>query len=165
MRVNRSITALLAGSVAVATLSACGGNASGTSNGGKTSASGVLNISMPDGASEKDNNNPYLATSASASVYVIQAKVLSTFVVPKKIWPAMKDPTTDTVTQPVGTGPYALKTFTPQTITLDARSVLALSGWTTRRSSESRSSAPTGTATPSSACGQAPEVALPSSEK
>ncbi|HEU5357448.1 MAG TPA: ABC transporter substrate-binding protein, partial [Actinocrinis sp.] len=219
MRVNRSITAFLAGSMALATLSACGGNSSGTSNGGKTSASGVLNISMPDGASEKDNNNPYLATSASShlgyryviyeplamvnltdpnskptpwlatawnfatdyksvsftvrdgvkfsdgsamtpddvaysfqilkqytalnsnalpidtvsvsgnqvkvtftqSVYVIQAKVLSTFVVPKKIWSAMKDPTTDTVTQPVGTGPYALKTFTPQTITLDAR--------------------------------------------
>ena len=220
MRVNRSITAFLAGSMALATLTACGGNSSGTSNGGKTSASGVLNISMPDGASEKDNNNPYLATSASShlgyryviyeplamvnltdpnskptpwlatawnwstdyksvsftvrdgvkfsdgsamtpddvaysfqilkqytalnsnalpidtvsvsgnqvkvtftqSVYVIQAKVLSTFIVPKKIWSAMKDPTTDTVTQPVGTGPYALKTFTPQTITLDARS-------------------------------------------
>ena len=218
MRVNRSITAVLAGSLAATVLTACGGNSPGTST-SKGTASGVLNISMPDGASEKDNNNPFLATSAAAhlgyryviyeplamvnlvdpnskptpwlasswtfstdyksvtftvrdgvkfsdgsamtaddvaysfsilkqytalnsnalpidsvtssgstvtvnftqSVFVIQAKVLSTFVIPKKIWSAMKDPTTDTVTAPVGTGPYALKTFTPQTITLDAR--------------------------------------------
>ncbi|MGH6655899.1 MAG: ABC transporter substrate-binding protein [Actinocrinis sp.] len=220
MRVNRSITALLAGGLAVASLTACGGNSSKgtTGNTGKTSA-GVLNISMPDGATEKDNNNPFLATSAAShlgyryviyeplamvnltdpsskptpwlasawtftpdyksvtftvrdgvkfsdgsamtaddvaysfsilkqytalnsnalpidqvtvsgkqvtvtftqSAFVIQAKVLSTFVVPKKLWSAMKDPTTDTVANPVGTGPYTLKTFTPQTITLDAR--------------------------------------------
>jgi peptide/nickel transport system substrate-binding protein len=55
------------------------------------------------------------------SVFVTQAKVLSTFVVPKHIWSAIKDPTTDTVNNPVGTGPYALKTFTPQTVTLDVR--------------------------------------------
>jgi peptide/nickel transport system substrate-binding protein len=218
MRVNRPITAVLAGSLAVAALSACGGSSSGTST-TKTSASGVLNISMPDGASEKDNNNPYLATSAAShlgyryviyeplamvnltdpnskpapwlstawtftpdyksvtftvrdgvkfsdgtamsaddvaysfsilkqfaalnsnalpidtvstsgtkvtvtftqSVFVIQAKVLSTFVIPKHIWSAIKDPTTDTVANPVGTGPYTLKTFTPQTISLDVR--------------------------------------------
>ncbi len=217
MRVNRPITAVLAGSLAVAALSACGGNSSGTSSSKGTS--GVLNISMPDGASEKDNNNPFLATSAAAhlgyryviyeplamvnltdpnskptpwlaaswtwstdyksvvftvrdgvkfsdgsamtaddvaysfhilkqfsalnsnalpidtvtssgntvtvnftqSVFVIQAKVLSTFVVPEKIWSAIKDPTTDTVANPIGTGPYVLKTFTPQTVTLDAR--------------------------------------------
>ena len=222
MRVNRSITAAaLVGSLAVASLTACGGSSSsnGSSNNSKGSASGVLNISMPDGASEKNNNNPYLATSAAshlgyryviyeplamvnltdpssqptpwlatawkwstdfksvtftvrqgvtfsdgsamtaddvaysfsilkqytalnsnalpidsvstsgndvtvtftASAFVIQAKVLSTFVVPKKIWSAMKDPTTDTVTNPIGTGPYVLKTFTPATVTLTAR--------------------------------------------
>ena len=33
MRVNRSITAFLAGSMALATLTACGGNSSGTSSG------------------------------------------------------------------------------------------------------------------------------------
>ncbi len=220
MRVNRSITAVLAGSLAVASLTACGGSSSGNGNGAKGKGStGVLNISMPDGASEKNNNNPYLATSAAShlgyryvvyepmamvnltdpsskptpwlatswtftpdyksvtfavrsgvtfsdgspmtagdvaysfsilkqyaalnsnalpidsvsvsggnvtvnfttSVFVTQAKVLSTFVVPKKIWSAMKDPTTDTVTSPVGTGPYVFKTFTPQTITLTLR--------------------------------------------
>jgi peptide/nickel transport system substrate-binding protein len=217
MRVNRSITAVLAGGLAVAALTACGGSGTGTTS--AKGSTGVLNVSMPDGASEKDNNNPYLATSAAAhlgyryviyeplamvnlvdpnakpapwlatawnwstdytsvtftvrsgvtfsdgspmtaddvaysfqimkqyaalnsnalpidsvtssgstvtvkftqSVFVIQAKVLSTFVVPKKIWSAMKDPTTDTVANPVGTGPYVLKTFTPQTVTLDAR--------------------------------------------
>lgn len=220
MRVNRSITAVVAGSLAVASLTACGGNSSGTTTNNGKSATGVLNISMPDGASEKDNNNPFLATSAAShlgyryviyepmamvnltdptsqpvpwlatswtftpdyksvtftvrqgvkfsdgsdmtaddvaysfsilkqytalnsnalpidsvstsgnqvtvnfttSVYVMQAKVLSTFVVPKKLWSAMKDPTTDTVQNPVGTGPYTLKTFTPQTVTLDVRS-------------------------------------------
>src|SRR5579859_7405801 len=73
MRVNRSITAVLAGSLAATVLTACGGNSSGTSS-SKTSASGVLNISMPDGASEKNNNNPYLATSAASHLgyrYVI----------------------------------------------------------------------------------------------
>jgi peptide/nickel transport system substrate-binding protein len=220
MRVNRSITAVLAGSMAVAALTACGGNSSPGTTSSKGASTGVLNISMPDGASEKDNNNPYLATSAAShlgyryviyeplamvnltdpsskptpwlasswtftpdyksatftvrdgvkfsdgsamtaddvaysfsilkqyaalnsnalpidtvstsgnqvtvtftqSVFVIQAKVLSTFVVPKAIWSAMKDPTTDTVAKPIGTGPYALKTFTPQTVTLDLRS-------------------------------------------
>ena len=222
MRVNRSITAAaIVGSLALASLTACGGSSSSGStagNGGKSS-SGVLNISMPDGATMKDNNNPYLATSAAAnfgyryviyeplamvnltqpssqptpwlatswswtpdyksvtfqvrqgvtfsdgspmtaddvaysfsilkqytalntnalpidsvatsgnavtvkftaSAYVIQAKVLSTFVVPKKIWSAMKDPTTDPVANPIGTGPYVFKTFTPATVTLTAR--------------------------------------------
>jgi peptide/nickel transport system substrate-binding protein len=220
MRVNRSITAVLAGSLAVAALSACSNSTAGKTAGSSGGSSGVLNVSMPDGASEKDNNNPYLATSAAShlgyrymiyeplamvnlvqptskptpwlatawnwspdyksvtftvrggvtfsdgtpmtandvaysfsilkqysalnsnalpiadatvsgnqvtvtftdSQYVTQAKVLSTFVVPQHIWSKLGDPTTDTVTNPVGTGPYVLKTFTPQTITLDLRS-------------------------------------------
>src|ERR1700736_1095785 len=73
MRVNRSITAVLAGSLAATVLTACGGNSPGTTT-SKGTATGVLNISMPDGASEKDNNNPFLATSAAAHLgyrYVI----------------------------------------------------------------------------------------------
>lgn len=220
MRVNRSIAAVLAGSLAVAALSACSTSTGGSGSTKSGGSSGVLNVSMPDGASEKDNNNPFLATSAAAhlgyrymiyeplamvnlvdptskpapwlatswtwspdyksvtftvrsgvtfsdgtpmtaddvaysfqilkqyaalnsnalpiadatasgntvkvtftdSAYVIQAKVLSTFVVPKAVWSKMSDPTTDTVAKPVGTGPYVLKTFTPQTVTLDLRS-------------------------------------------
>jgi peptide/nickel transport system substrate-binding protein len=55
------------------------------------------------------------------SQYVNQNKILNTIVVPKHIWSKMKDPTTDAVKTPVGTGPYVLKTFTPQTITLVRR--------------------------------------------
>jgi peptide/nickel transport system substrate-binding protein len=218
MRVNRFYTAVLTSSLAVTGLTACGG--SGTSGSAAGKASGVLNISMPDGASVKDNNNPYLATSAAAnlgyrymiyeplamvnlvtpsskptpwlatdwtwapdyksvtltvrsgvtfsdgsamtpddvafsfdqlkkyaalntnavpiastsvsgsqvtvnftnSVFVQQADVLGTLIVPKKIWSAIADPAADTVANPIGTGPYTLKSFTPQTVTLSVRS-------------------------------------------
>lgn len=56
------------------------------------------------------------------SQFVNQAKVLTTFVIPKHIWSAVKDPTTDVVKNPIGTGPYTLKSFTPQTTTLTVRS-------------------------------------------
>ncbi|WP_328991896.1 ABC transporter substrate-binding protein [Kribbella sp. NBC_01245] len=55
------------------------------------------------------------------SQFVNQAKVLTTFVIPKHIWSAVKDPTTDVVKNPIGTGPYTLKSFTPQTTTLTVR--------------------------------------------
>ena len=42
-------------------------------------------------------------------------------IVPKAIWSAFKDPATETNKQPVGTGPYTLKSFTPQTTTLAVR--------------------------------------------
>jgi peptide/nickel transport system substrate-binding protein len=57
----------------------------------------------------------------NTSQFVTQAKVLKTFVVPKAIWSKMSDPATDTVANPVGTGPFTLKSFTPQTVTLSAR--------------------------------------------
>ncbi|MFC8449319.1 ABC transporter substrate-binding protein [Kitasatospora sp. NPDC057223] len=57
----------------------------------------------------------------TSSQYVRQASVLSTLVVPKHLWSTLADPTTDTVEKPVGTGPYTLKSFTPQTVTLTAR--------------------------------------------
>jgi peptide/nickel transport system substrate-binding protein len=55
------------------------------------------------------------------SQFVNQAKVVSRFIVPKHLWEQIKDPATDTVKNPVGTGPYVLKSFTPQTITLKLR--------------------------------------------
>ncbi|MFC0628991.1 ABC transporter substrate-binding protein [Kribbella deserti] len=55
------------------------------------------------------------------SQFVNQAKVLTTFVIPKHIWSVLKDPTTDVVKNPIGTGPYTLKSFTPQTTTLTVR--------------------------------------------
>ncbi|MEV6106742.1 ABC transporter substrate-binding protein [Streptomyces sp. NPDC051940] len=52
------------------------------------------------------------------SQYVNQAKIIDNFIVPKHIWEKVSDPTTFTNEKPVGSGPYTLKTFTPQTITL-----------------------------------------------
>ena len=214
---RRALAVLATASLAVG-LTACGGGTSSKS--AKTGgAGGVLNVSMPDGATEKDNNNPLLETSSAAhlgyrymiyeplamdnqaqpaqpakpwlaakfdwsdnyrtltvtardgvkfsdgtpmtaddiaysfqilkdhkalnsnslpidtvsatgdqvkvtftdSQYVRQNKVLRTLVVPRHIWEKIADPTTDPVLNPVGTGPYVLKTFTPQTVTLDLR--------------------------------------------
>jgi peptide/nickel transport system substrate-binding protein len=57
----------------------------------------------------------------TGSQFVNQTKVLTTLVVPKHIWSQIKDPTTDPNKSPVGTGPYALKSFTSQTVTLTVR--------------------------------------------
>lgn len=227
-RPRRSLALIAGVALSASLLAACGssgGSKSGGSTGGgstaaKTGASGVLNIGMPDGATEKNNNNPFLQTSAAAhlgyrymiyeplamsnpvkpadppqpwlatkfdwtdnyqtltltvrdgvkfsdgtpmtaddvaysfqilkdhkelnsnaipvdtvtvqgtnqvvvkftaSQFVRQQIVLNTFVIPKHIWSAIADPGTDTVANPVGTGPYTLKAFTPQTVTLDIR--------------------------------------------
>ncbi|HEV2782335.1 MAG TPA: ABC transporter substrate-binding protein [Actinophytocola sp.] len=53
--------------------------------------------------------------------FVNQVKILTTFVVPQHQWSKMADPATDLVKQPVGTGPYTLKSFTPQTVTVSLR--------------------------------------------
>jgi peptide/nickel transport system substrate-binding protein len=55
------------------------------------------------------------------SQFVNQTKILNQLVVPEHQWSTMADPATDPVKQPVGTGPYTMKSFTPQTITLSAR--------------------------------------------
>ncbi len=77
------------------------------------------------------NALPVASTSASgntatinftSSQYVNQYKILTqTFIVPEHIWSKLSDPTTDTVAQPVGTGPYTLKSFTSQTVVLAER--------------------------------------------
>ncbi|MFI5754060.1 ABC transporter substrate-binding protein [Streptomyces sp. NPDC051569] len=54
------------------------------------------------------------------SQFVNQNKIANTFVVPKHIWETVKDPATWPNRTPVGSGPYQLKTFTPQTTTLTA---------------------------------------------
>lgn len=57
-----------------------------------------------------------------SSQYVNQTKILSTFIVPQHIWSKIANPATDTDQNPIGTGPYTLKTFTAQTVTLERRS-------------------------------------------
>jgi peptide/nickel transport system substrate-binding protein len=52
--------------------------------------------------------------------FVNQLKVLQLFVVPEHLWKNISDPTKDPNKNPVGTGPYVLKTWTSQAVTLDA---------------------------------------------
>ena len=54
----------------------------------------------------------------SASQFVNQLKVLNTFIVPEHIWSKISDPTRNVNAQPVGTGPYQLKTWTQQAVTM-----------------------------------------------
>ncbi|MFF0885299.1 ABC transporter substrate-binding protein [Streptomyces sp. NPDC003456] len=54
------------------------------------------------------------------SQFVNQSKILRTLIVPKHIWKTVEDPATWPNRKPLGSGPYTLKTFTPQTTTLQA---------------------------------------------
>ncbi|WP_330240860.1 ABC transporter substrate-binding protein [Streptomyces sp. NBC_00525] len=54
------------------------------------------------------------------SQYVNQNKIIQQFIVPKHIWQKVENPETWPNRTPVGSGPYKLKTFTPQTTTLTA---------------------------------------------
>jgi peptide/nickel transport system substrate-binding protein len=56
-----------------------------------------------------------------SSQFVNQTKILSQFVVQKAQWSALADPATDALKSPIGTGPYTLKSFTAQTVTLGVR--------------------------------------------
>ncbi|SDG47822.1 peptide/nickel transport system substrate-binding protein [Lentzea fradiae] len=55
------------------------------------------------------------------SQYVNQKKILEQFVVPKHQWSTFSNPSTETLKNPVGSGPYTLKSFTPQAVTLSVR--------------------------------------------
>ncbi|MEU4194946.1 ABC transporter substrate-binding protein [Kribbella sp. NPDC026611] len=55
------------------------------------------------------------------SQFTNQNKILTVFVVPKHQWSTLKDPTQDILKNPIGTGPYTVKSFTPQTTTLTLR--------------------------------------------
>ena len=67
-------------------------------------------------------NGSDVTISFSAPQYVNQVKILAqTPIVPQHIWSAFKDPATEADKNPIGSGPYTLKTFTPQTTTLVER--------------------------------------------
>jgi peptide/nickel transport system substrate-binding protein len=55
------------------------------------------------------------------SQFTNQNKILTVFVIPKHQWSTIKDPSQDTLKNPIGTGPYTVKSFTPQTTTLTVR--------------------------------------------
>ncbi len=52
------------------------------------------------------------------SEFVNAQKVLGTFVVPEHIWKSIADPTTDLNQNPIGTGPFVVKSWTNQAVTL-----------------------------------------------
>lgn len=81
---------------------------------------GLNNDALPFGDISTSGNQ--VTVTFPSSQYVNQSKIFQdVLVVPKHIWSTMKDPATDPVHNPVGTGPYAVKSFTPQTVTLHVR--------------------------------------------
>src|SRR6185437_12783918 len=85
---------------------------------------------MKDNDSINGNAIPFKDITASgstvtvtfgASQFVNQTKVLTSIIVPKHVWSTVGDPSKYVDKDPVGTGPYAIKSFTPQTVTLDVR--------------------------------------------
>src|SRR5205085_7426850 len=54
--------------------------------------------------------------------FVSQQKAIAQIpIVPKHVWEKVADPKAELNKQPVGSGPYTLKSFTPQTATLSVR--------------------------------------------
>jgi len=78
-----------------------------------------------------DQGTPYKDVSVSGNVvklsfdspqFVNQPKILFRVpIVPKHIWENVSDPATEINKSPIGSGPYTLKSFTPQTTTLSVR--------------------------------------------
>ncbi|WP_432940058.1 ABC transporter substrate-binding protein [Kribbella sp. CA-253562] len=81
---------------------------------------GLNQDAIPYGTITQSGNKVELTFTRSQ--FVNQNKILGVFVVPKHQWSTFKDPSQDTVKEPIGTGPYKLKSFTPQTTTLEVRS-------------------------------------------
>lgn len=80
---------------------------------------GLNSDAIPYGSITQTGNKVDLTFTRSQ--FVNQSKLLTVFVVPKHQWSTFKDPNLDTVKDPIGTGPYKLKSFTPQTTTLELR--------------------------------------------
>lgn len=57
----------------------------------------------------------------AAPQFVNQSRLYKLLIVPEHVWKDVDDPTTFTNTEPVGTGPYTLESWTPQAATLVAR--------------------------------------------
>ena len=70
--------------------------------------------------SDITTNGDTVTVTFSTGQYVNQVKVLQLFIVPEHIWKKIADPATDPIKNPVGTGPYVLKSWTEQAITLKA---------------------------------------------
>lgn len=72
------------------------------------------------GAAEATDDTHVVVTFPEAA-YMDGPQLLGkTFIVPEHIWSSIADPATDTMTEPIGTGPYTLTDFKPQAYTLTA---------------------------------------------
>ncbi len=80
---------------------------------------GLNQDAIPYGAITASGNKVDLTFTRSQ--FTNQNKILTVFVIPKHQWSAIKDPSQDTLKGPIGTGPYVVKSFTPQTTTLILR--------------------------------------------
>jgi len=81
---------------------------------------GINNAAIPFGEIKAEGST--VSMTFTSPQFVNTHRILAqTPIVPKAIWSAVKDPATETNKTPVGTGPYTLKSFTPQTATLSVR--------------------------------------------
>jgi peptide/nickel transport system substrate-binding protein len=83
----------------------------------KTSALNINAIAFGD-ISQSGNQ---VTLTFPKSQFVNQTDILSLPVIPQHVWSTITDPATDPIKNPVGTGPYSLKSFTSQTVTLTRR--------------------------------------------
>ena len=58
----------------------------------------------------------------ASSQFVYQTHILNQFIVPEHIWSKISNPATNAITDPVGSGPYTLTSFSDNTATLARRS-------------------------------------------
>lgn len=77
----------------------------------------AINNNFPDQIEKVENADGKVTITFTESQYVNQVKLLQQVIVPEHLWKD-QDPTTHTDTEPVGTGPYLLDTWTPQAATL-----------------------------------------------
>ncbi|GCD20666.1 peptide ABC transporter substrate-binding protein [Cellulomonas algicola] len=77
----------------------------------------AINNNFPDQIDKVENADGKVTITFTESQYVNQVKLLQQVIVPEHLWKD-EDPTTFTDTEPVGTGPYLLDTWTPQAATL-----------------------------------------------
>jgi peptide/nickel transport system substrate-binding protein len=82
----------------------------------------AMNIFALPYTSVTSSGNDVTLTLATPQFVNKQKVVALVPIVPEHIWSKMKDPTTDPNKNPVGSGPYTLKSFTSQTTTLTVRS-------------------------------------------
>nr|WP_246253854.1 ABC transporter substrate-binding protein [Isoptericola chiayiensis] len=80
---------------------------------------GLNTSALPIESVESDGTT--VTVTFGAPQYVNTAKLADMLIVPEHLWAGVEDPTTFTNTEPVGTGPYTLESWTPQAATVVAR--------------------------------------------